>query len=141
MVFSIEAVGTFTACTMKVIPNKAIITVTTADSKYSRMTVLGGPTGSASTSISRSRPLGRTDRAPKASGFSGVSCSLKKTVSLIGFIVDCAPHPVKRVASWPVQSLVFRLGQKFQAKACTLDFFTLHLFERSLRGGCFRGFD
>ena len=30
---------------MKVIPNRAMITVTTADSKYSRATVFGGPFG------------------------------------------------------------------------------------------------
>ena len=46
-------------------PNKAMITVTTADSKYSRMTVLGGPVGSVSTNDSRSRPLGLTGRALK----------------------------------------------------------------------------
>ena len=45
IVFCIEPVGTFTACTMKVIPNNAMITVTTADSKYSRQTVFGGPCG------------------------------------------------------------------------------------------------
>jgi len=45
IVFCIDPVGTFTACTMKVIPNNAMITVTTADSKYSRQTVLGGPFG------------------------------------------------------------------------------------------------
>src|SRR5438876_6313288 len=95
MVFSIEAVGTFTACTMKVIPNNAMMTVTTADSKYSRMTVLGGPTGSASTSTSRSRPLGRTDRAVKASGFSELFFSVVVTGSLIDFIVDGAPQTVK----------------------------------------------
>src|SRR5437762_14038669 len=56
-------------------PNKAMITVTTADSKYSRMTVLGGPVGSVSTNDSRSRPLGLTGRAREAlalSLFSGV---------------------------------------------------------------------
>src|SRR6266571_2029828 len=47
-------------------PNKAMITVTTADSKYSRKTVLGGPIGSASTLDSRLRPLGSTDRDPNA---------------------------------------------------------------------------
>src|SRR5438128_7987625 len=97
MVFSIEAVGTFTAWTIKVIPNKAMITVTTADSKYSRMTVLGGPSGSASTSTSRSRPLGLTDRAVKGAGFSEVFFSVVVTGSLIRFIVDGAPQTVKLV--------------------------------------------
>src|SRR6185369_1974786 len=45
MVFCIEPVGTLTACTMKVMPNNAMMTVTTADSKYSRQTVFGGPFG------------------------------------------------------------------------------------------------
>src|SRR2546427_4566052 len=46
-------------------PNRAMITVTTADSKYSRMTLLGGPVASVSTNDSRSRPLGLTGRALK----------------------------------------------------------------------------
>src|SRR5881397_62537 len=45
IVFCIEPVGTFTACTMNVMPNRAMMTVTTADSKYSRHTVFGGPFG------------------------------------------------------------------------------------------------
>ena len=45
IVFCMDPVGTFTACTMKVMPNRAMITVTTADSKYSRQTDLGGPLG------------------------------------------------------------------------------------------------
>src|SRR6185503_909459 len=48
IVFCIDPVGTFTACTTKVIPKSAIITVTTADSKYSRQTDLGGPFGNTS---------------------------------------------------------------------------------------------
>ena len=47
----IEPVGTFTACTMKVMPNSAMITVTTADSKYSRQTLFGGPCGLAGGSV------------------------------------------------------------------------------------------
>lgn len=45
IVFCIDPVGTFTAWTMNVMPNKAMITVTTADSKYSRQTDFGGPFG------------------------------------------------------------------------------------------------
>ena len=45
IVFCIEPVGTLTAWTMKVMPNRAMITVTTADSKYSRQTDFGGPFG------------------------------------------------------------------------------------------------
>jgi len=40
-----DPVGTFTACTMKVMPKRAMITVTTADSKYSRETDFDGPFG------------------------------------------------------------------------------------------------
>src|SRR2546426_6360843 len=50
IVFCMDPVGTFTACTMKVMPNSAMITVTTADSKYSRQMDLGGPLGLASVS-------------------------------------------------------------------------------------------
>src|SRR5436190_10568852 len=88
-----EAVGTFTACTMKVIPNSAMITVTTADSKYSRMIVLGGPAGSASTFRSRSRPFDRTGRALNVSAFSVV---VFIAGSLIDFIVDWRAHAVKQ---------------------------------------------
>jgi len=45
IVFCMDPVGTFTAWTMKVMPNRAMITVTTADSKYSRQTDFGGPFG------------------------------------------------------------------------------------------------
>jgi hypothetical protein len=50
--------------------NNAMITVTTADSKYSRMTVFGGP-GSVSFSagVSRSRPFARTGRAVNTPAF------------------------------------------------------------------------
>src|SRR5919206_438582 len=43
IVFCIEPVGTFTACTTNVMPNRAMIAVTTSDSKYSRHTLRGGP--------------------------------------------------------------------------------------------------
>jgi hypothetical protein len=52
-----EPVGTFTACTMKVMPNSAMITVTTADSKYSRQTDFGGPFGFVSRTVGPSCPL------------------------------------------------------------------------------------
>jgi hypothetical protein len=72
---------------MNVIPNKAIMTVTTADSKYSRMTVFGGPAGSAATSTSRSRPFDFTGRGANASVLSGL-VSVVVARSLIDFIVD-----------------------------------------------------
>ena len=58
IVFCIEPVGTLTACTMKVIPKSAMMTVTTADSKYSRQMVLGGPcTLRAASGVFFSKPL------------------------------------------------------------------------------------
>ncbi len=54
IVFCIDPVGTLTAWTTKVMPNSAMITVTTADSKYSRQTDFGGPFGFVSGSGARS---------------------------------------------------------------------------------------
>src|SRR5258706_346439 len=88
MVFCIEPVGTLTAWTMNVIPNKAMITVTTADSKYSRITLLGGPIGSASTFVSTSRPLDLTGREENAPGFSVVFSSVVTVDSVIEDIVE-----------------------------------------------------
>src|SRR5882724_3443410 len=76
---------------MKVIPNKAIITVTTADSKYSRITDFGGPAGSVSTSAFglRSRPFGLSERRLKTPAFSSVVFfSVVTTDSFIADIVD-----------------------------------------------------
>src|SRR5437667_10557462 len=90
MVFSIEAVGTLTAWTIKVMPNNAMITVTTADSKYSRKTVFGGPAMSASTSDARSWPLGFTEREPKAPVVSFRFFSVVVADSVIADIVEVA---------------------------------------------------
>src|SRR5262247_3499160 len=71
-------------------PNNAMMTVTTADSKYSRMTVFGGPVSFSSFSIltSRSRPFGRTERGVKTSGFSATFLSVVVTGSFITDILD-----------------------------------------------------
>src|SRR5712692_1895633 len=90
MVFSIDAFGTLTAWTINVIPNNAMITVTTADSKYSRKTVFGGPAGSTSTSDSRSRPLGLTEREPNAPVVSFGFFSVVVADSVIADIVEVA---------------------------------------------------
>src|SRR5581483_11815126 len=97
IVFSIDAVGTLTAWTTNVMPNKAMITVTTADSKYSRITVFGGPEASVSFSsfTSRSRPFGFTERAANTSGLSAIFFSVV-TGSFITAIVEVAQLPVKR---------------------------------------------
>src|SRR5438128_10898220 len=73
-------------------PNKAMITVTTADSKYSRTTVLGGPVGSVLTFDSRSRPLGLAERGLKTVAFSVVFFSVVIADSFIADIVDAGPR-------------------------------------------------
>src|SRR6266478_4817955 len=73
---------------MNVMPNKAIMTVTTADSKYSRSKPLGGPTGSASTFVSTSRPFDLTGREANGLGFAVVFSSVVMVDSLIADIVE-----------------------------------------------------
>src|SRR6266481_1067295 len=73
---------------MNVIPNKAMMTVTTADSKYSRITLRGGPAGSAPTLVSTSRPLDRTGRELNAPGFWVVFSVVVMVDSLIADIVE-----------------------------------------------------
>src|SRR5688500_405346 len=68
IVFCMDPVGTFTACTMNVMPKRAMMTVTTADSKYSRQTDFGGPFGGVSGSTDRSWPL-RLKTREKADAF------------------------------------------------------------------------
>src|SRR6185503_14095983 len=75
MVFCIDPVGTFTACTMNVMPNRAMITVTTADSKYSRQTDFGGPFGFVSGGGDSPCPL-RLKTREKADVFTPVLVSL-----------------------------------------------------------------
>src|SRR5258706_3457931 len=120
MVFCIEPVGTLTACTINVIPNKAMITVTTADSKYSRMTLRGGPMGSASTCASRSRPFDLTERGVNALGSAVVFSSVVMADSFIADIVEVA---------------------KRRGQAGLRSSLAVHLFQRRLRGGCFGRFD
>src|SRR6478735_9231601 len=52
IVFCIDPVGTVTACRIKVMPKMAMISVTTKDSKYSRIVDFGGPGLTAGFSIS-----------------------------------------------------------------------------------------
>src|SRR5216684_254674 len=121
IVFSIDAVGTFTAWTIKVMPNNAMITVTTADSKYSRKTVFGGPASSASTSDAGSWPLGFTEREPSA------------PVVCFGFFCVVVADSV--IAD--IVEVALRRGQV--SRLLLVDFFLFHLFEGQLRGGGFRG--
>src|SRR4051812_42330824 len=111
IVFSMDAVGTLTAWTTNVIPNRAIMTVTTADSKYSRITDFGGPTSfsfSFSIFASPSRPFDRTGRGVNRSGLLAVSLSVVVTESFIDAIVDAQnlygqanPLPQKPTMSVP----------------------------------------
>ena len=88
MVFFIEPVGTFTAWTIKVIPNKAIMRVTTADSKYSRATLFL-KCGSSCSALSRlsSAIWSRAIWSRLASVFSSISvacsCDLRSSSSAI----------------------------------------------------------
>src|SRR6266581_8610733 len=76
---------------MKVMPKSAMMTVTTADSKYSRIIVFGGP-GSASTFVCRPRPFGLTDREVNTLAFSRVVSSVETVLSIIANIVEAAQH-------------------------------------------------
>src|SRR5882724_7304743 len=77
MVFCIEPVGTLTAYTIKVIPNSAMMTVTTADSKYSRKTDFGGPFGLVSVSVGFPWPLRlKNEKGPAFLVSAGVSVTL-----------------------------------------------------------------
>src|SRR5215212_4641716 len=93
IVFCIDPVGTFTACTMKVMPNNAITTVTTADSKYSRQTVFGGPCTGAGGGTFFSWPF-RLKRREKVDGFVSVvvSVSAVVTLSVVGLLA-IEKHP------------------------------------------------
>ena len=88
IVFCIDPVGTFTAWTMKVMPNRAMITVTTADSKYSRQTDFGGPFGFVSTAGDSPCPL-RLNMRERENGFASVfvSVALVETGPLEGLFV------------------------------------------------------
>src|SRR4026207_707051 len=93
IVFCIEPVGTFTACTMKVMPNNAMTTVTTADSKYSRQTDFGGPFGLVSGTGCFSWPFRLKKRAKeKARGWGAVSLSIS-VVLVLGRLLLILNHP------------------------------------------------
>src|SRR4030095_7978593 len=130
---------------MKVIPNKAMMTVTTADSKYSRMTVLRGPVSFSSFSIftSRSRPLGCAERGVKTSGLSAVLGSVAVTGSFINDILegcsaDCLVCTFFRgcCADCPAGALFFRT----QTGKSALHF-QFHLLQSRLSGRSFRCLD
>src|SRR5436190_16234779 len=67
---------------MNVMPNSAITTVTTADSKYSRQTVFGGPCTGAGGGTFFSWPL-RLKRREKEKGLTSVVVSVSPLVSLL----------------------------------------------------------
>ena len=82
IVFCIDPVGTFTACTIKVMPNKAMMTVTTADSKYSRKTDFGGPLGFVSVSATRDWPF-RLNSRETENGFFSVLVTVGSVATLV----------------------------------------------------------
>lgn len=90
IVFCMDPVGTFTAWMMKVMPNRAMITVTTADSKYSRQTDFGGPFGFVSGCGARAWPF-RLNSRDKEKDFGSVFVSevLIEAGRLEGLFVIC----------------------------------------------------
>src|ERR1044072_5033775 len=92
IVFWLEAVGTFAACTMKVIPNSAMMTVTTADSKYSRQTDFGGPCGFTAGNGCLSCPL-RLKNRDDVEGFASVVSGLVVATGLLVRLVAIQKHP------------------------------------------------
>src|SRR5882724_9849714 len=93
IVFCMDPVGTFTAWTMKVMPNRAMITVTTADAKYARQTDLGGPFGFVSGAGEERWPL-RLKMREKVDGFGStfVSDTMVEARPLEGFCI-ISNHP------------------------------------------------
>src|SRR2546426_12757625 len=96
-------------------PNKAMITVTTADSKYSRMTVLAGPVGSVSTNESRSRPLGLTGRALKTPALSLFSVVIAG--SFIDDIVDAGKRDGQARCGKDLRANSLSLWERARARA------------------------
>src|SRR5829696_5308645 len=92
MVFCIEPVGTFTACTMKVMPNSAMMTVTTADSKYSRQTDFGGPSGFTGVNGCWSWPF-RLKNRDHEEGFTSAGLSVLVVGLLVVRLVAIEKHP------------------------------------------------
>jgi hypothetical protein len=67
---------------MKVIPNRAMITVTTADSKYSRHTVFGGPFGLAGAGGGLFELPFRLNMREKVEGLASVLISVSPLVTV-----------------------------------------------------------
>src|SRR6185369_22456 len=112
IVFCIDPVGTFTACTMNVMPNRAMTTVTTADSKYSRQTVFGGPcTGAGAGGVFLSWPL-RLMRREKEKGLASVVVSVSPLLTLLVVgLLAIKKHPryvtcTGQVSALPLNSLL-----------------------------------
>src|SRR5690349_19435668 len=77
---------------MKVMPNSAMITVTTADSKYSRQTVFGGPCGFTGGSGCLSWPL-RLKNRDTVEGFCSAVSGLLVEILLVVRLVAIQKHP------------------------------------------------
>src|SRR6185503_555214 len=92
IVFCIDPVGTFTACTMKVMPNSAMMTVTTADSKYSRHTDFGGPCGFTGVCTCLSWPL-RLKNRDNVEGFASVLSGVVVADLVVVRLVAIKKHP------------------------------------------------
>jgi len=106
IVFCIEPVGTFTACTTNVMPKRAMMAVTTSDSKYSRHTLRGGPGCTGFTSAFDAAATGTVVFSTPARGAlfpvwppgvstGGSSIIVERKSLLIKFIVDNRVKAVK----------------------------------------------
>src|SRR5215207_9085734 len=107
IVFCIDPVGTFTACTTNVMPKSAITAVTTRDSKYSRRTLCGGPgfrCASGRTPApapSPSRPVARTRPRPPSASAGGSA-----TPAPVGSLL-ISLHPREPLRQWSSGAVFF----------------------------------
>src|SRR5215207_2698359 len=107
IVFCIDPVGTFTACTTNVMPKSAITAVTTRDSKYSRRTLCGGPgfrCASGRTPApapSPSRPVARARTRPPSASAGGSA-----TPAPVGSLL-ISLHPREPLRQWSSGTVFF----------------------------------
>src|ERR1041384_8521083 len=91
IVFCIEPVGTFTACTTNVMPKSAMIAVTTSDSKYSRQTLRIGPVGGGASAAAffsaRLRSVLRAACAPFGTPSSTAGSSITLALELLPILL------------------------------------------------------
>src|SRR5689334_13273913 len=125
---------------MKVMPNSAMITVTTADSKYSRQTVFGGPCGFTGGSGCLSWPL-RLKNRDTVEGFCSAVSGLLVEILLVVRLVAIQKHPRYVTGGGQVISNPKKLTFALVIATGRGIFQKLHPFECRFRRGCLRRFD